>query len=329
MRNWMLAAVAVLALSACGDGSEPGGGNDATLSDEDSITVTGSRIRREEFMSTSPLQTMDPGTVTEAGLVDTADIVRGIGYDGGEQNSPEPEPETYLAYRYAYGLRAPADAVRPLVQQHQQACEAAGPALCQIVNSNVTEAGSDRVNARLVIRAEPGWLTTFRAGLEADAENAGGEVTSSSQSAEDLTRPILDTQARLDAQIQLRERLTGLLDRQGANIEELIRVERELARVNGDIESATAQLRAMRARVSMSIADLNYQSEIRPISRSTVNPVGEAIRDFAGIVLGGLAVMIRLIAGILPWLILIIPAVWLLARWRRSVNRRKAAEKAK
>jgi len=180
-----------------------------------------------------------------------------------------------------------------------------------------------------VIRAEPGWLATFRDGLEADAENAGGEVTSSSQSAEDLTRPILDTQARLDAQVQLRERLTGLLDRQGANIEELIRVERELARVNGDIESATAQLRAMRARVSMSIADLTYQSEIRPISQSTVNPVGEAVRDFAGIVLGGLAVMIRLIAGVLPWLILVIPAIWLLARWRRSVNRRKAAEKAK
>lgn len=326
MRKWMLAAVAVLALSACGDGSEGPSDDNSYLVEDDGIVVTGSRVRREAFMSTSPLQSIDPDTVTEAGLVDTAEIVRG---EPGSDEAPEPQTETYLAYRYAYGLRAPAEAVRPLVQQHQQTCEAAGPSLCQIVNSNVTEAGSDRVSARLVIRAEPGWLTTFREGLEADAENAGGEVTSSSQSAEDLTRPILDTQARLDAQIQLRERLTGLLDRQGANIEELIRVERELARVNGDIESATAQLRAMRARVSMSIADLTYQSEIRPISQSTVNPVAEAFRDFAGIVLGGLAVMIRLIAGILPWLILIIPAVWLLARWRRGVNRRKAAEKAK
>jgi glycine cleavage system regulatory protein len=316
MRNWMLAAVAVLALSACEDGSEYDGGNNGFFSAEDSIVVTGSRVDRAELVAEAPLQDIDAEAGTEAGIADPGN---------GEQIAPE----TYLAYRYAYGLRAPAEAVRPLVQQHQQACEAAGPSLCQIVNSNVTEAGSDRVSARLVIRAEPGWLTTFREGLEADAENAGGEVTSSSQSAEDLTRPILDTQARLDAQIQLRERLTGLLDRQGANIEELIRVERELARVNGDIESATAQLRAMRARVSMSIADLTYQSEIRPISQSTVNPVAEAFRDFAGIVLGGLAVMVRLIAGILPWLILIIPAVWLLARWRRSVNRRKAAEKAK
>lgn len=316
MRNWMLAAVAVLALSACEDSSEYDGGNSGYFSAEDSIVVTGSRVDRAEFAAEAPLQDIDAEAQTEAGINEPGN---------GEQSAPE----TYLAYRYAYGLRAPADAVRPLVQQHQQTCEAAGPSLCQIVNSNVTEAGSDRVSARLVIRAEPGWLTTFREGLEADAENAGGEVTSSSQSAEDLTRPILDTQARLDAQIQLRERLTGLLDRQGANIEELIRVERELARVNGDIESATAQLRAMRARVSMSIADLTYQSEIRPISQSTVNPVAEAFRDFAGIVLGGLAVMIRLIAGILPWLILIVPAVWLLARWRRSVNRRKAAEKAK
>lgn len=318
MRNWMLAAVAVLALSACEDGSEYDGGNNGYFSAEDSIVVTGSRVDRASFAANEPMGVIDEEGGTGAGISEP-----------GNGNPSEPQAETYLAYRYAYGLRAPAEAVRLLVQQHQQACEAAGPSLCQIVNSNVTEAGSDRVSARLVIRAEPGWLTTFREGLEADAENAGGEVTSSSQSAEDLTRPILDTQARLDAQIQLRERLTGLLDRQGANIEELIRVERELARVNGDIESATAQLRAMRARVSMSIADLTYQSEIRPISRSTVNPVGEAVRDFAGIVLGGLAVMIRLIAGILPWLILIIPAVWLLARWHRSVNRRKIAAKTK
>ncbi|MEN0651444.1 MULTISPECIES: DUF4349 domain-containing protein [Hyphobacterium] len=318
MRTWMLAAVAVLALSACEDGLEYDGRDAGYFSEDDGIVVTGSRVDRASFAANEPMGVIDAEARTEAGLSEPGN---------GEPSAPE--TETFLAYRYAYGLRAPAEAVRPLVQQHQQTCEAAGPSVCQIVNANVTEAGSDRVNARLVIRAEPGWLTTFRDGLEADAENAGGEVTSSSQSAEDLTRPILDTQARLDAQIQLRERLTGLLDRQGANIEELIRVERELARVNGDIESAAAQLRAMRARVSMSIADLTYQSEIRPISRSTVNPVGEAVRDFAGIVLGGLAVMIRLIAGVLPWMILIIPAVWLLSRWRRSVNRRKAAEKAK
>ena len=42
----------------------------------DSIVVTGSRIRRDEFTSTSPLQVIDAETVREAGLVDTAEILR-------------------------------------------------------------------------------------------------------------------------------------------------------------------------------------------------------------------------------------------------------------
>lgn len=312
MRNWMIAGAALLMLGACEQSTSFTGDTERAEGD-DSVMVTGSRAARDEFVANAP---------AAGGVADPE-------APGRREETPEIEAESFLAYRYNYGLEAPAEAVRPLVQSHQAACELAGPSVCQIVTSTINEASADRVSARLMIRAQPEWLADFRAGLEADAENAGGSVKSSSQAVEDLTRPILDTQARLDAQITLRERLMGLLDRSQASVEELIRVERELARVNGDIESATAQLRAMRARVSMSTADLSYQSEIRSISRTTVNPVAEAFRDFAGIVLGGLAIVIRLVAALIPWLIVIIPAIWLITLWRRRVNRRKAAQKAK
>lgn len=45
---------------------------------EDRVVVTGSRIRRDSFSSTSPLQVIDAETVTEAGLVDTAEIIRSV-----------------------------------------------------------------------------------------------------------------------------------------------------------------------------------------------------------------------------------------------------------
>lgn len=307
MRAWILAALGAAALSACEDQSFNEAGD----------------LRSAEAPA------MVAGGMND-GLVADREVELGRTERNRDDGTGESEPaDSFLAYRYNFGLRAPAEAVSPLVQAHQDACEAAGPSVCQIINANINEQSEDRVSARLMLRARPEWLSQFRAGLESDAEDAGGEVVSVSQSVEDLTRPILDTEARLSAQVTLRERLLGLLERQGASVEELIRVERELARVNGDIESATAQLRAMRARVSMSIADLTYQSEIRPISQSTVNPVAEAFRDFAGIVLTGLAGLIRVVAVVLPWLIVIIPAVWLFGRWRRSVNRRKAAEKAK
>ncbi|MEC9251009.1 MAG: TonB-dependent receptor [Pseudomonadota bacterium] len=43
---------------------------------EDRIVVTGSRIRRDSFTSTSPLQVIDDETIAEAGLVDVGDILR-------------------------------------------------------------------------------------------------------------------------------------------------------------------------------------------------------------------------------------------------------------
>lgn len=49
---------------------------EAESASQDSIVVTGSRIRRDEFTSTSPLQVIDAETVAEAGLVDTAEILR-------------------------------------------------------------------------------------------------------------------------------------------------------------------------------------------------------------------------------------------------------------
>ena len=43
---------------------------------EDRIVVTGSRIRRDSFTSTSPLQVIDDETIAEAGLIDVGDILR-------------------------------------------------------------------------------------------------------------------------------------------------------------------------------------------------------------------------------------------------------------
>ena len=54
---------------------------DETAADDDSkkeekIVVTGSRVRKDSFSSISPLQVIDSDTIVEAGLIDTASILR-------------------------------------------------------------------------------------------------------------------------------------------------------------------------------------------------------------------------------------------------------------
>jgi hypothetical protein len=264
---------------------------------------------------------------TQRNLSDFADISEAQ-YDRAPvqtENGQASSSESFMAYSYQMALEAPAEQVGGLFEIHQAACEAAGPETCQIMSASLANQRADRVTGRLEVRALPDWLAEFRSGIENDTEEAGGRILSENTSAEDLSSPILDVRARLSAQISLRDRLQNLLENEGASVEELVNVERELARVQGDIESATSRLRYLERRVSMSQLGLQYTSIAVPIRRSTMNPVSAAFNDFVGITAAGLGAVIRTIAGILPWLILIIPAIWLL----RVLWRRRQAKKAR
>ena len=233
----------------------------------------------------------------------------------------------YLAYRYGYGLVMPSAAIQSTADKHMQICRDAGPSKCQITGSNTNSYSDVDIRATLSLRAEPKWLETFVKDMKTDIADVKGRVESENTSAEDLTRAILDTDARLKAKRTLRTRLETLLATRDAKLSDLLTLEREIARVQAEIESATANLKALRARVSMSVVNINYSSERTAISRSSVTPIGDALKDFVGILSTSLAVFIRITAVILPWLLLFGPGFFIGRRiWRR---RKKTPEETK
>ncbi|MDP2259097.1 MAG: DUF4349 domain-containing protein [Caulobacter sp.] len=216
-----------------------------------------------------------------------------------------------LAYSYRYGIETPAGKVRELAARHEAACAAAGPALCQVTSSSVDETGEDSLMARLELRAAPAWLKRFRNDLAGDAKAAGGRVTSSNVSSEDLSRQIVDTEARLRAMTTLRDRLQALLADRPGKLSDLVEIERELARVQGDIDSTTSQLAVMRGRVAMSEVTLNYRSRDMLAPSGVWSPLVGAFTDFIGIVAFTLAAMVRLVAWLLPWVLVGGGLIWL------------------
>jgi len=240
----------------------------------------------------------------------------------------DPALQQYIAYAYNFQLQYAAQTVEPAMDAHREACMSAGADMCQVVASSSSSQNETRANAHLQIRATPDWLRTFLGGLEDDVTGNDGDIVSSNMSSTDLSRPILDAEARLSAQRALRERLTLLLARDDAEIDDLVALERELARVQGNIESAESNLRNMRGRVTMSTADFQYRTRVTVTSSGATNPLSNALRDVVRNVSTGLSAVITFTALFAPWLILIIPAIWLIGRWRRRVNARKRAEKA-
>lgn len=228
-----------------------------------------------------------------------------------------PAPTLYLAYSYAMGFEVPSERMDPLMAAHMQTCLDAGPRLCQVISSNRSGDPQSYMQGNLMLRGEPNWLRAYMAGMEAQVDAAGGRITSQSTSTEDLTRAIVDTEARLRALTSLRDRLQELLRSRPGRLADLLEVERELARVQGEIDSIQSNLAVMRTRVAMSDLNLSYQSAPRSLGSDTFRPLREAFASFLGIIVGVFAAMVVFVAGLIPFVIVGAPIGWLLLRWRK------------
>ncbi|HYD88456.1 MAG TPA: DUF4349 domain-containing protein [Vitreimonas sp.] len=245
---------------------------------------------------------------------------------GEQQASPgEPPPQgggttspiLYLAYSYAMGLEIPSQRLAGVVDAHVQACQSAGPRLCQLIGSNKSGDPDAYMTGYVQMRGEPQWLRNFMSGMSAQVDEAGGRIVEQTTNTEDLTRQIVDTEARLRALTALRNRLQELLRSRPGRLADLLEVERELARVQGEIDAIQSNLAVMRTRVSMSELAINYRSAPRPVGSNTFEPLQRALADFLGVIVAGFAALIYLIAGLIPIAVIAVPLIWLALRWRK------------
>lgn len=236
---------------------------------------------------------------------------------------PADAPETpatapMLAYAYRYEIEAPTAQVAPLMARHEQACIAAGAAVCQIVGARVSQSGRDHVTAELEMRATPAYVARFRSGVDADAEEAGGQVTDSSTESEDLTRAIVDTEAALRAKTTLRDRLQQLLATRNAPLDQLLQLEQELARVQGEIDATQSRLAVMRTRVATSRLTVRYVSEGVMAPDSALAPARAALENALGLFMQTVGAIISVAAVLAPLALIAAPPAWWILRRRRQ-----------
>jgi hypothetical protein len=237
-----------------------------------------------------------------------------------------------MAYEYGYTLTAPQNRVRGLMAGHEARCRSAGAAVCQVIGSQVREQGKSELSGRLELRASPQWVAAFRTGLAQDVAKSDGRIVDSRVESEDLSRTIIDTDARLRAMTTLRDRLQNLLDTRPGKLADLIEIEQELARVQGEIDSAQSQLAHDRGRVATSKLTLDYESRNALARDSVWSPLADAFGDFVQLMVGVIAFLIRAVAVLIP-----LGAIgWLLAfvfrkplgRWRETRRQKKSQKLA-
>ena len=94
-----------------------------------------------------------------------------------------------------------------------------------------------------------------------------GEVTGRNLSSEDVTEQYIDTDARLKNHIVLRDRLKKLLDR-AQKVDEVLAIEKELTRVQSEIDSMEGRLKALRGQIDLAAVHLTIER------RTILGPLG-------------------------------------------------------
>jgi hypothetical protein len=160
-----------------------------------------------------------------------------------------------------------------------------------------------------------------------------GTVQYQSESSDDVTQQHVDMQARIDNLKAEQARLRQMFAK-ASRVSDMLAIEQELSRVQGDIESMQAQITYLERQAAMATVTLELTEPTPLISPAAGNDWGvgkaftEAVRAFVStmndlIVMLGPVVALLVFIGLPAWLI-----VWVIRRLMRRRGPRAAATTA-
>jgi len=148
-------------------------------------------------------------------------------------------------------------------------------------------------------------------------KKSGGYESATSIEGEDLSKQIIDTEARLRSRTLLSKRLTELLRTRDGSVDELVKAERAVTEVNEEIDKARGWLKEMRGRIAFSKVIVNYESD-SPGAGSFTAPIRNAWNSMSSILGSSIGSLITIVTVTLPWILLLALGVFLLRRFKAS-----------
>ncbi|WP_181243506.1 DUF4349 domain-containing protein [Halomonas ventosae] len=269
--------------------------------------------------TTPPRPTPPESRFAGEAMVRQADVAGAARPADGAGEAPDARIEERRGYRLQFEA---AEALVAAYRETHEACVASEH--CQVEQGRLQTPRHGLASGYLALRvardqverAEPVRLVAESPAL------SGVEVTR-----HDRTQQVIDTEARLAQQIVLRERLQELA-REGRGfserrIQDLLQVERELARVQGEIESMQGQQRHL-ARVTDTVAitaDFQQQRWVEPRQHGVLAPLWRALDRSVSLFFESVGQVILVVVFLTPWLVIGLPVLWLLSRLWRPLRR--------
>ena len=217
----------------------------------------------------------------------------------------------YLAYEHFIEIDTEENKVAAIYEAAQATCRTAASERCTVLFSRIYTGRA--ASASLKFRAKAGGIRLLTAALSQQAE-----VTSQSTSTEDLAGPIEDGAKKLAMLNDYRSKLEALRGRASADVDALIKVNRELAQVQSELEAKAGEQAHLLQRVDTEILNVSIASRH---NQSFWHPISTAFENFGGNLAQAASTAITGIAFLIPLGLFLLVFVWagrkLWRRWKR------------
>lgn len=255
----------------------------------------------------------------EAPMAETAAPKAGEG-DAVATTAPVAVTLPRIAYIYRVGYRLPGDAIPALQQAHVALCDKMGAARCQVAGLQRSGGEADYGNGTLKLRVESKGARAFLDTLNKVASDKGGRPVDTAIEAEDVSKQMVDAEARIRQRELLVGRLTEILRTRQGSVGDLVAAERAVAEAQEELDQAKGWLAELRGRVAFSTIEIGYNAQAADAGGFGAQ-IGDTLADSGSLFLIGLRGLLTVLIVLAPWVLVFGPLIWLALRWRRRRNR--------
>jgi hypothetical protein len=227
-----------------------------------------------------------------------------------------------LAYEHTVSVELGKALLPTRMQEIQTACVTDKQFDCKLLDISVRTA-EDVPSGSIRMRLAPDGVEAFISIASKDAA-----VTSRITHAEDLTEQVTDTERELSQLTTHRDRLAEFMKDKSLKVDQVIAVSRELSSVQTQIEATSAARLNLHRRIDTEVLTLNL-SIPRQVAASQRTPIRDALNSFGTEFTDALAQVIRFVAALIPWLVIIVPGLVLVQLFWRMIGRWLARREAR
>lgn len=245
----------------------------------------------EDLATSSPVS-LDAGAVAGRAIVMPAPAPA--------PGNVEQTEQKFLAERQYWVFELAEEAIENRWQSHVALCTGG----CEVLNASISKSTQSPVYAHLQLRIPRGEAGKLFAAMESP------DVIERRVEREDKTLQVVDVEARLKNLSELRDRLRVLQTQYKGSLKDLLETEKELARVQGELDAMTAQRKVLAKETEKILLNADYRPKPSLGETGAFQPLVEAWRNLGRTFAQSLGSAMLFLVGALPWVVIVVPVLW-------------------